>query len=144
LGAIDPFLANYTLGVECKISDHVLAEINGGFIKTYVGSSTESADNIYSTGYKVSAEVKYLIVKGLYVAVQAFYNDYTKESDEYVWRYAKTYQQKVEMDRLINSAGGHFKAGCILKRPGKKFFYDFYLGMGVRQKKVVINNLPPD
>ena len=144
LGAIDPFLANYTLGLEYQINKNLLAEINGGWIKTYLGSSTEHSENIYSTGYKVSAEVKYIVVKGLYVAVQAFYNDYDKTADEYVWRFAQTYQQKFKIHRLTTSIGGHLKAGYILKRPGKRFFYNFYAGIGVRQKQIKINNLPDD
>jgi hypothetical protein len=50
----------------------------------------------------------------------------------------------MDVDRIIYSWGGHLKGGWMLIRPDKKFFFDFYAGLGLRQKNISIPDLPAD
>ena len=144
LGAISPFLTNYTFGVQYNITKKIVVEADAGWIQTWFYLSTENADNISNSGFRLGGELKYVIWHGMYFALQGFYNDYTKSSEEYVWRFGETYEEKMDVERLITSWGGHLKGGIILTKPRKKFFFDFYAGLGFRQKEILIPGLPDD
>ena len=144
LGSVSPALANHTFGVQYEISESFIAEVDVGLIKTWYDLHLFSDKDASSTGFKLSAELKFILVDGLYVALQGFYNDYTKESEEYVWRFGETYQEKMDIEKFITSWGVHTKAGYLLKRPNKKFFFDFYVGIGFRQKIIEASDLPDD
>jgi len=144
LGAVSPFLTNYTFGLQFKPTKKIVVEADGGWIQTWYYVSVSGAENISSSGYRLGGEVKYVIYKGMYFALQGFYNDYTRNSEEYVWRYGQTYEEKMDIERLVTSWGGHLKGGIILTKPNKKFFLDVYAGLGARQKKILIPDLPDD
>ena len=144
LGAVSPIVTNYTFGLQYKITKNIVVEANAGWIQTWYYISTENADNISSSGYRLGGELKYVIWKGMYFALQGFYNDYTSNSEEYVWRFGETYEEKMEVDRFISSWGGHLNGGIMLTNPDKRFFFDFYAGLGARQKTVLIPGLPDD
>ena len=143
LGAADPFLANYTFGLQFRATDRISAEINAGLIKSYYNYMTDNKNEKFATGFRLGAEIKYRVVRKFYLAIQGFYNDYKQESDEYVWRYARTYQQKMELRWLIKTVGGHLRAGFVIQ-PFRKIFFDLYGGVGVRYKDLHIPNLPDD
>lgn len=144
LGAISPWLTNYTFGLQYKVTKKIVVEANAGWIQTWFYMSNENADNIFSSGYRLGGEVKYVIWKGMYFGLQGFYNDYTKTSEEYVWRNGETYEEKMDVERLITSWGGHTKGGYILTPHNKKYFFDFYAGLGFRVKEILIPDLPDD
>jgi hypothetical protein len=142
LGVVSPFLTNFTFGLQFKLTKKIVIEADGGWIQSWYFISAAGADNISSSGYKVSGEVKYVIYKGMYFALQGFYNDYIRKSEEYVWRFGQTYEEKMDIERFIISWGGHLKGGIILTKPNNKFFLDVYGGLGARQKKIRIPDLP--
>jgi len=144
LGAVSPFLTNYTFGLQYKVTKKIVVEADVGWIQTWFYISTANADNISSSGYRLGGELKYVIWKGMYFALQGFYNDYTKSTEEYVWRFGETYEEKMDVERFITSWGSHTKGGYILSNPDKKFFFDFYAGLGFRQKTILIPDLPED
>jgi hypothetical protein len=144
LGAVSLFLTNYTFGLQYKATKKIVVEVDAGWIQTWFYMSTANADNISSSGFRLGGELKYVIWHGMYIAVQGFYNDYTKSSEEYVWRFGETYEEKMDVERFITSWGAHTKGGFILQRPDKNFFFDFYAGLGFRQKTILIPGLPED
>ena len=144
LGALSPFMTNYTFGLQYKLTKKIVVEADAGLIQTWFYISTANAENISSSGYRICGEVKYVIWKGLYFGLQGFYNDYTRSSEEYVWRFGETYEEKMDVNRIIYSWGGHTKGGWMLTNPDKKFFFDFYAGLGLRQKNISIPGLPVD
>ena len=144
LGAVNPFLTNHTFGLQYNITKNFVIEANAGWIQSWFYVSTQNADNIFSSGYKLGGELKYVIWKGMYFSLQGFYNDYKRTSEEYVWRFGETYEEKMEVDRFISVWGGHLNGGIMLTNPDKKFFFDFYAGLGARQKTVLVPGLPDD
>jgi len=144
LGAISPWLTNYTFGLQYKITKNIVIEADAGWIQTWFYRSTSNADNISNSGYRLCSEGKYVIWKGMYFGVQGFYNDYKRSSEEYVWRFGETYEEKMDVDRFIVSWGGHLKGGWILTPRNKKYFFDFYAGLGARQQTIEIPDLPHD
>jgi hypothetical protein len=144
LGALSPFMTNYTFGLQYKVTRKIVVEADAGWIQTWFYISTSNAENISSSGYRVTGEMKYVLWKGMYFSLQGFYNDYTRSSEEYVWRFGETYEEKMDVKRVIYSWGGHMKYGWMLTKPNKKFFFDFYGGLGLRQKNISIPDLPVD
>jgi len=143
LGTISP-LANYTFGLQAKVSKKVILEADAGLIATWYFLPTETVKDASSIGYRLGGEIKHLVWKGLYVAMQGFYNDYTTTTEEYVWRNGKTYQEKMDIKRFMTSWGCHIKAGYLLKPQFSRVLYEFYGGIGYRQKKILTNDLPDD
>jgi hypothetical protein len=144
IGFLDPFLTNFTLGGQHRVSEKFLVEINGGLIQSWYCTYNQKEDNISKSGWRAGAEVKYLFHRKLYIAAQAFHNNYIKTNNETVWRYNRAYTQDFELEKHITATGGHLKFGILIHHPGKPLFFDFYAGLGMRYRDTNIRNLPDD
>jgi len=144
LGIIDPFLPNLMGGVQCRINEKFAVELNAGVIRSLANVfSSDDESEIKITGFKLSGEVKYFMLRNFYFSLQLFYNDYLKTNKEYVWRYAEQYQQELKIKKFKTVTGGHLKAGYVI-RQRKKLFFEAYGGIGIRFRNTRIKGYPED
>jgi len=144
IGFFDPFLTNFTGGVQYRFRDKLMVEIQGGLIHSWYCTYNQKEEDISKKGWKAGVEVKYLLYKRMYAAVQLFHNNYTKTNEESVWRYGRSYTQDMNLDKKISSVGGHLKFGVFLYRPERRLFLDCFAGIGMRNRKIELQSLPED
>lgn len=147
LGFFDPFTTNFTGSVMFRAADHLVVEAQAGLIQTWYDMYDDNGNDnndINKTGFRVAGELKYMFTKRLYVGGQVFYNDFVKTTHEDVWRFNQTYLEEMDIDRHVQVFGAHVKFGVMVYRTGQRFFMDFYSGIGFRNRKVTIKNLPAD
>lgn len=145
LGIINPVLPNLTVGLMYKSSNHIMFELQGGYIYHYqlLDYTIEEKANI--GGLKANLEFKYLFNESFYAGVQVFYLRYVKENNEYYDRMARTYQELMTVEKQINTYVTHLKSGFIFPLVEDKILIDIYAGFGIRYKVVeLISTLPED
>lgn len=143
-GMVDPFLTNFTGGVQYSFHHNYLVEFQAGLIHSWFCTYNQKEENIHRDGYRLSAELKYLAFKKIYFSVQGFTNNFTKSNSETVWRYGQSYTEEMEIDKKVKTLGLHLKFGYLLHQPTRKLFFDFYGGIGFRKRTIKMESLPPD
>lgn len=145
LGIINPVLPNLTAGLMYKPTNHIMFELQGGYIYHYqlLDYTIEEKANI--SGLKANLEFKYLFNESFYAGVQVFYLHYVKEKNEYYDRMARTYQELRTVEKQINTYVTHLKSGFLFPIVDDKILIDIYAGFGIRYKMVeLISTLPED
>lgn len=144
LGIIDPLRPNITLGAQYKIAEKTFVELQGGLMQSLGKYDFNEQKNISITGFRGVVEVKYKLVRKFFVGVQAFHNNFDRKDDEFIWRSGRAYEQKTNVTRKFAVTGAHLKCGVMLNPGRKRLYLECYGGVGVRYKKVVVSDLPPD
>lgn len=143
-GLINPVLPNITAGVMFKLSEHLLLELQGGYIYSYMPAEYTLYEKEKQHGFKTNLEFKYVFEDGYYTSLQVFYNRYTKEKNEFFGRNALTYQELISVEKQINTYVGHLKAGVIFPIIDRKLIFDVYGGFGIRYKMVSMLSILPE
>jgi hypothetical protein len=146
LGMINPQVQNATAGILWGVNKDFMIEFQAGYIfkspRFYDYSVTQK---INLNGFKSNLEYKLFFYEGLYGGAQLMYQRYVRSTNEYYSRYAMTYQELFEIEKLINTYVGHLKLGQIVPLFEGKVLFDLYAGVGIRYKMVqVINSMPED
>ncbi len=144
LGIIDPLRPNITLGVQYEVAEKTFVELQAGLMQSLGKNDLNEQENISVKGFRGVVEIKYKLVRKFFVGVQAFHNNFERKDNEYIWRSGRAYEQKINVSRKFAVTGAHLKCGVMLNPGHKRLYIECYGGIGLRYKKVSLNNLPID
>lgn len=144
IGIFDPFLTNFTFGVQQYSGGKIISELQLGLIKTWYCSIIQQQDNTSLSGFKVGGEIKYLFFGKMFISAQIFHNNYIESSEELMWRYNRVYTEEMQIDKHVTATGGHFKFGVFWHIPNNRLFFEFYGGVGMRYRTILIEDFPED
>lgn len=99
-------------------------------------------------GIRLRTEAKYYFRKAKfdehpYLAADVLYKCFSDSKEEYYFRYNASYTEKIATKRKNQVFALHLKIGAI-KYFYSKFFFDIYVGIGIRRKDITKQGLPKD
>ena len=145
LGLINPVLPNLTAGVICKLNNKVCIELQAGYIYKVPLLNYSPENKIKLQGYRVNLEFKLFFYDHFYGGAQLLYNSYRRATNEYFFRYARTYQELIALEKHVDTYIGHLKLGEIVPLVKDKILLDCYFGFGLRYKMIaLVSQLPDD
>lgn len=145
LGLINPVLPNITAGVICRLNNNLCIELQAGYIYKVPLFNYTPENKIKVQGYRANLEFKLFFNTNFYGGAQLLYNRYHSETNEYYFRYARTYQELLAIEKQTNTYVGHLKLGEIVPLIKGKILLDCYVGFGLRYKMIaMLTKLPDD
>lgn len=144
MGLLNPLLPNANAGLAFKISEHVIAEIHGAYLYNYQININSIYNITAVSGFRAGAELKFFLNRYFYMSAQAFLNRYTKEKNQFYFRYARTYQELITINKQISSYVGHLKTGIMTPLNHTPIMIELSAGIGLRYKMVTLNTLIPE
>lgn len=145
LAWVDPLNQNISLGLQYRVSQKCIVEMQPGIILSVYQDLIVDSFNVHYNGYRVSAEAMFFIEEGpYYVSCEYLYKNFTRTKDEWMLRMGSTYQQKFRVSKYYRVNSYRFKAGVTTNRNGSRVHADIAAGIGLRTKNVSFSPLPED